>query len=114
MILKPVVIKYIDYLSDWRRYVLETQQGLTNLRNLLYVLPDRRLYFQDNGNVEYCLTHPDYTTLQNVPASFTPSYHLHDEHSLVGHTHSQYAPVDHTHETGSTVGDKLFLYQSCT
>lgn len=92
MILKPIVVKYIEYLSTFRRQVLEQQYGLTSLRNLLYVLPDRRLYFQDNLENEFCLTHPNYETLQDVPVDFPPEAHTHP-----------YAADDHTHTIPSTI-----------
>lgn len=77
MIFRPLVIQYSNYFTEFKKSIKQ-YYGLTSLRNLLFIKPNKKLYYQDNLETEFCLSHPDWGVVQNPPATYPPSTHTHD------------------------------------
>lgn len=84
MIFRPLIIQYQNYVTSFKKGILQSYYGLPSLRNLMFIKPDRRLYYQDNTEAEFCLSHPDWSDIQNKPDA---SDHTHDDLAQVGHSH---------------------------
>lgn len=88
-----VVIQFSAYLTEFRKALLSTRYGVA-LRNLIYVKPDKKLYFLDNVQGEHCLSHPEWSNVSDVPATFPPDTHTHDWSDVTGEP-ATYPPENH-------------------
>lgn len=73
-----VVIQFSAYLTEFRKTLLQSRYGVA-LRNLIFVKPDKKLYFLDNLQNEHCLSHPAWSNVTGQPATFPPGEHSHSE-----------------------------------
>lgn len=72
-----IVIQFSSYLTNFRKALLSTRYGVA-LRNLIYVKPDKKLYFLDNIQDEYCLSHPAWASIAGKPEAFPSEEHSHN------------------------------------
>ena len=98
-----LVIQFSSYLTNFRRTLLQSRYGVA-IRNLIYVKPDKRLYFADNLQVEHCLSHPAWDNVTGQPETYPPDAHTHDWQDVTGEP-ATYPPDAHTHDWGDVINE---------